>query len=252
MHYTMKMSIPLAAMLILMSGVVFAYAQDDSIEIQAGVRVETPTPRPRPLQLLHDKRIELQQNARDAVKEIRQDAKNIRADVRLDIKAATTGAERRDILKDAREDRADVRASIKTRLQGAVRANLGAAINRLHAATKGFDSLISRMESRIEKLKGRGIDATSVEATLSTAVSLTATAKADAEALSSIIGSVSDESDVASVKAQIRSGIEKATASTKAAHQALLKAAQELSALVRANAGSAEASGSTTVDAGTD
>jgi len=238
MHHAMKITVPLAAALLLAGSVAPAFAQiDGSIEIQATTRAGTSTPRPRPLQLLYDKRMELQ-----------RDAKTIRANVRFDIKAATTAAERRDIRTGAQEERKDTRAGVKARVQAVMRANLGAALMRLGAANKSFDALIRRMQSRIGKLNDRGVDTASVEATLSTAISLTAEAKADAEAFFGVIGSVTDTSDVESLKARIRAAIEKATASAKAAHAALLKAAQELAALANAGAG-ASATTTATVNA---
>ena len=117
-------------------------------------------------------------------------------------------------------------------------------MRRMNAALNQFENIVTRIESRIEKLKARGVDTASVEASLSTSVGLVATAKVDVQALSTLVASVTESSDAASVKEQLRAAIDKATGSVKAAHRALLDTAKALSALVRVSA-EAEASTST-------
>lgn len=241
MQYVTSISLPVAAVALILG--IFGSVSAETVGVGTNVSVSaTSEVRPRPLQLLHDK-LELQKKALVEIRSIRQDAKDFRADVRIDLKAASSGAGRRDVLKEARTE---IKTGIKERLQVLARTHLGSAIARLNAATRNFDNLISRIGSRIEKLKARGVATASVEVSLATAVRLTATAKADAKALTDLIGSITDASDPATVKAQIRAAIDTATASVKAAHLALLKTARELSGLTPRVKAGAEAT--TTVD----
>ncbi len=245
--------LPLVATLILsLAGV--TYAEDGSAEtsVTVGATTSRSKPRPTPLQVMQEKKARLLENARSIRQNLRGDLQEERAETRVELRAATSGPERRDIIKGSLEDRKEVRAdaraeikgNIKERLQALIKTHVGSIIRRLGAAFKQFDNIIERIDSRIQKLKQRGVDTSSVEASLSTSASLVATAKENAGALSTLVGSVSESSDAASVKEQLRTATDKATASVKAAHRALLETAKMLSAIIRASA-SVESSSST-------
>ncbi len=251
MQNVLKISLlPLIAAVIFgLAGIV--YAEDGTAETSASAEVTMtvqatttrPRPRPMPLQVMQEKKAQLREGVRGAVQDMRGDLKEEHLETRVEMRNATSGAERRDIMKGSVEDRkeirgdarAEIKGNIKERLRALVKTHVGAAMRRMNTALNQFDNIIERVDSRIEKLKGRGIDTASVETSLSTSVGLVATAKADVQALSTLVESVNESSDAASVKEQLRAAIDKATASVKAAHRALLDTAKALSALGRAS-----------------
>ena len=215
---------------------------ETSASTEISAEVQTAPLKTRPLQLLREKSMELKEKARTQVEDLKDEATEIRTNVRIDLKNASSGPERHDIVRDARTE---LKANLKERLQALFRTHLGSVIARLNIALQHFNNFVSRIESRIEKLQERGVDATSVEASLTVAVSAIATAEADVEALSSLVSSVTDASDTETVKAEIRATINKAVESVKAAHRALVATTKDLVALVRA---SATINSTTTVD----
>jgi len=236
-----KTTLLLLALVLVFASMSIARAEETSVEgnASAEANVNIQSPKPRPLQILNN----IRANIKD---KIQGEVRDFKMEVRTDLRSATSGAERKDIIKDAREQKQEFRSNMKERLQALFRTHLGSAIARLNAALRHFDNFVERIESRIEKLKERGIDTASVETSLASSVSIIATAKVDVQALSDLLSSVSDTTDVETVKAAIRAAIEKATASVKAAHRSLVEVAKALSALVRA---SVEINSETTVDA---
>ena len=229
----------LLGLALLLASASIAFAQEASAEANAETNVKV-----RPLQILHETRVELKADARTELGGLKDEATGIRMDARIELKNASSGAERRDIAKDAA---VELRANIKERLQVLFRTHLGSIMARLNAAIQHFDNIAARIESRIEKLNDAGVDTASVEASLRAAVEANATAEADVEALSTLASSVTETSNAETVKAEIRAAIQEATASIKAAHRAFLDTAKQLSTLVRA---SLEINSATSVDAG--
>ena len=230
---------------ILLGGAGFASAE--SIDASAEVRATTTRPALRPLQLLRDE-------AKGVIKNMRIDIKDSREQMRDDIKNATSSEERRAIMNEnrtenasARDDaRAEVKADISERLSAIklkisdrtkelFKTHVARASNRLDAVLGSLDKFVERIQSRITKLKGGGANTTSVEASLASSVSLIATAKADSAAIDAIIAATTDTSDPATVRADMKAAIEKASASVKAAHQALMNTVKDLVALTRAS-----------------
>ncbi|OGG45040.1 hypothetical protein A2673_03040 [Candidatus Kaiserbacteria bacterium RIFCSPHIGHO2_01_FULL_50_13] len=180
-------------------------------------------------------------------KEMRAEEQERRADVRTDVKAETNIEVRKEMRVEEQERRADVRADmqekreemrdgLRARVHNLLRAQLGAIVNRLTVSLRYFDTMVGRIESRIEKLSDRGLDVAGVEASLAVAVDLIVTAKVDVQAIVDVVEGANDTSDPASLKAELRSAITKAVASVKAAHRALIGVAREMVALVRASA----------------
>ena len=237
-----KASLPLvAALMLLFASTIPAFAQGTSAEANA----ETDTSvNMRPLQILHDTRAELKADARLELGGLKDEAGDIRTNARIELKNASSGPERRDIVREAG---VELRANIKERLQVLFRTHLGSIMARLNAAIQHFDNIAVRIESRIEKLDEAGVDTATVETSLSTAVEANAAAETNVNALSSLVASVTDGSNAETVKAEIRAAIHKATASIKVAHRAFLDTAKQLSALVRA---SAEINSDASVDTG--
>ena len=226
---------------LLLAGATTALAQGTSAE--ANVETDTSV-NMRPLQILHDTRAELKADARLELGGLKDEAGDIRTNARIELKNASSGPERRDIVREAG---VELRANIKERLQVLFRTHLGSIMARLNAAIQHFDNIAARIESRIEKLDEAGVDTATVETSLSTAVEANAAAETNVNALSSLVASVTDGSNAETVKAEIRAAIHKATASIKVAHRAFLDTAKQLSALVRA---SAEINSDASVDTG--
>lgn len=225
--------------LILIGTGVVAQAQEE--EVDTGVSVEPSVREITPLQFIKEKRLELQQKARLDLETSKKALQNARMEVRIDLKDASSSSERRttvgemrDKREDARGEKKEIRAGLKARLQSLMRTHLGASVARLNAALRHFDNFVERIDSRIEKLKERGADTASVETSLSEAVVRIASAKEDVQALVSLIDSITDTGDPATVRSEVRAAVTKATESTKIAHQALLKTARELIALIKA------------------
>ncbi len=243
---------PLAAVFALsVAGV--AHAQDAGAQMNVTMEATVRPARPMPLDIMLEKKAQLRGDIRNVREEMRGDLQVERVETRVQMREAATGTARRDIMKESIEDRreiredarAEIRGTLQERIQALVQTHIGNALQRMKTALGRFDNIIDRIESRIEKLKAAGTDTASVEASLATSASLVATAKADAQAVSDLVISVKAASDTASVKEQLRSTIEKATASIKAAHNSLFETAKKLSALVRA---SAEADTNATVE----
>ncbi|RJR12779.1 hypothetical protein C4585_03230 [Candidatus Parcubacteria bacterium] len=246
----------LTALISLFGSVSIAFAEDASAEIEGSAEVQLGMPppggpgKPRPLQILHDQRKDLKEKAKGELKTLKQEGREMWKDAKTEWKTASSGPERREALK---EERKEMKANMKERLQVLFRTHLGNAVNRMNAAIQHFENFTERIESRIEKLKERGIVTTSIEAKLDLAVDAVAKADADVSAFASIASSTPDESTAEEVKSEIRAALNKAKDSIRAAHRALIATVQELTAVVRANAGTrAEINSTTTVDAEND
>ena len=225
---------------------------DTSAAVQIDAQVRTNQTQTRPLQLLREKALELKQDTRNQIDETKDRVLDVRATMQADIKTSTSAPIRRDLIQQAqdrlgelRDRQVELRGTLRERLQALLRTHLGSAIARLNAALRHFDNIVVRIESRIEKLQDREIDTTSAEALLEVAIDAIVVAKVDVEALTSVIGSVSNTSDAATIRAEIRAAIIQARDSVKAAHRALVATAKELVALIRA---SATINSTTTVD----
>ncbi len=204
----------------------------------------TPEMRAQVRSEIKDTRTEFRDSAQEKREEFRTELKD-------DMKNAATGT-RRDVMRGAIEDRKELqkeikddrmqmrseikerKAALKDRIKDALKTRLGSAITRLNNAVQQFDSLSARIQSRIDKLKASGATTTTAESALSSAASLIVVAKADITALQSLVNSASSSADDAAtetIKAQIKTAMEKATASVKAAHEGLRAAVQTLSGI---------------------
>lgn len=240
----------LSALILTLSFAGTTSAEDANVstETETAATVDANTGSTNPLPLMRPALLQnLQNNAQDAIQNVRKNLNPL-----IQMKSSSTSDERKNIIEDFREKKAELNSERKTaimnfkeRMQALARTHLGATITRFSTLIRHFENIAERMESRIEKLKALGADTASVETSLETAVTLTTTAKADVEALKNLINEVTDSSDPETVKTAIRAAIGKATASVKAAHQAFIKAARELSALAKATI---EINSETTVD----
>jgi len=216
------------AMIAFLSFTSMAFAQSVDVDASVGAQVKPLRP------------IELLKQQREKMQDIQGDIKARQLNAVSDIKNASSGPERRDIMRDARmenkesrEEMRELRGTFRDRLHALVQTHIGTIVNRFNNALERFDNLVARMESRIEKLEDRGVDTTSVEASLAISVDLVDEAKADVRAVVSIIDSVTDASDGDSVREELRTAIRQAIASIKAAHRGLLSTAKMLAEIVR-------------------
>lgn len=170
--------------------------------------------------------------------ELKEDMKNAATGTRRDIMRGAID-DRKELQKEIKDDRMQMRseikerkAALKDRIKDALKARLGSAITRLNNAMQQFDNLSARMQSRIDKLKANGAATATAESALSSAAALIITAKADISALQSLVNSASSSADDAAaetIKGQIKTAMEKATASVKAAHEGLRAVTKALS-----------------------
>lgn len=254
MHTKARVLSAVLASTIIIFGASMTQAEEVAVETSAEVTVTTEAPtRPRPFILPRNAQ-EIRDAARERIEILRQNTIEQRAETRVDIRTASSAEERRDAVKEAQTERAEmrdraqeIRGNLKERLQALVKTHVGAVIRRSENALNMFSNLVSRIESRITKLHDRGVDTTGVEASLAASVSLIASAKIDVEALKGIVNSVNEASEASTVKAELRTAIEKVTVSIKAAHASLLNTAKQLSELVRISA-SAESTTSVEVN----
>lgn len=227
--FSTKQAIAASATILILGFASITFADTD-VSVTAEVDVETKPL--RPIQLLREQH--------ENIQKMQDDIKRTRMEAVMEVKSATSGLDRKEIMQTARENQEgtrqemrDARETFRERLQTLVKTHIGTIVRRLNAALEHFDSLVARIESRIEKLQSEGIDTAPVEASLAISVNLVSAAKTDTQALVSLIDSVQDTSDADSVKTAIRAAIQKATESVKAAHRGLLSTAKMLVALVR-------------------
>jgi len=215
-----------------------AFAQT-AAELEATATINaglTPPPLPqKPLDIIKARAQQIKQNAQNA-------KGDLRTDVKMEFQHATTPGARLDVLKDAAKERVGITrdriastTALKTQIKAAVRIHAGLIKQRFQLALRHFDNLLTRIESRIEKLKTAGVATTSVETELSLAKAANATAEADVQAVADFIASVEDCHDRAAVRAELDAKVKKAQESIRLTHQALMKTVRALVTLARPN-----------------
>ena len=113
-------------------------------------------------------------------------------------------------------------------LQAIVRLRGGEIRNRFRLAINHMNNILTRIDSRLEKMRAAGVDVGAV-ATLKVDAELALdTAEADVQAITDYMASVNDSSDRAHVRAELAAKIKTAHDSLKAAHAALLKVVRAL------------------------
>ena len=256
----------------------FAIAQENN----AGTPLPLPPRSTRPLDLLRDKKaiVDMQMDVKAGIKtehlEFRGDVidkrKAMHADVKAALDAASTRDEKQAILMDARKDRAEFHMQVKTDAEtmrasfkdqrGEVRdarraqiaEHLSMVMHRLVNALERFDQILSRIDSRIEKLQSEGVDvSTALSASASASVSIDAAhvAVADAEAaIETAAHSETPRDHIEEVRVAVRAAVD----AVKAAHEALKETLRAIKALVPgipAGVGAGAAKGETNAEAKT-
>ncbi|MFZ2556036.1 MAG: hypothetical protein WAZ27_01265 [Minisyncoccia bacterium] len=242
-------------------GFALAHESDDPAHTEAHVNAEAgtggaPGAKPmKPLDLIRKAKEEKQNIQQNAM----EDKKELRAETKIQMQNASSGAQKREVMKGAWDDRKDIaktrmasssdlRGKIKD-IRGAIREHAGRVKERFALALRQFEKLMARVESRIEKLKADGVATASVEADLEAAKSANVAAKADVQAVADFVASVDETADRETVRTQIQTLTKEAQASIKAAHEALKTLVKNLSALAKENKPKVDTSASVEAEA---
>lgn len=249
-------------------GFALAHESEDPAHVEAHANAEAgatiePGGKPaKPLDAIRRAQ-EAKQNMQHNIKQNAIDAKKeLRVETKMQMQNASSGAEKREVMKGAWEERKDIaktRMASSSDLRGkvkdvrsAIREHAGRVKERFALALRQFEKLMTRVETRIEKLSAGGVDTTSIEADLEVAKSANVEAKADVKAVADFVASVDETADRATVRTQIQTLTKEAHASIKAAHEALRKLVKNLSALSKENKPKVDASASVEAEASTE
>ena len=205
-----------------------AFAQQDTSNLGAG-------------QSMRAQRLDIKDAIKNAQQNFKMQIKDLQQETKDKMKSATSSFERGNIIKNAKDERKGIldnrkasTTAMRTQFKELVRRQFGVTIQRFSVALKQFDNLASRIQSRIDKMKGLGIDTSSVETSFATAKSAIETARADAKAVADIVAQVTNASDKKTVHSQIEVAVKKANESVKAAHKALEATSKALVSVARA------------------
>ncbi|MDO8481928.1 MAG: hypothetical protein Q7S75_02515 [bacterium] len=192
------------------------------------------------IQDINTKRTDLKADIKDVKEGYREKSVDLRQDTKERMTVATSSGERREIEKNAIEKRKEIigerQASttvVREQQKKLARQHLGIIVQRYGIVIKQFENLSGRIQSRIDKLKGAGIDASTAESALATANTLIAQVKTDVQTLKDLVTQVSAGTDAKTIRAQVEAAVKKADASIRSAHKALERAAKALVALAR-------------------
>lgn len=215
------------------------------------------------------------QPQREAVKEFRQEAAEVRGEIREDrrefregvastsasmrtetrsaLKNASTSEERREIREDAREDRREFREDVastsasmrsenkekredlREKARELVVGRLKTVAQRFSGAIERFDQIKARIDSRIEKLAASGID-TSIAKTASDNAGRTIQAAKDAvSAARSTLDSATASENPKEQMESVKTAIQNATKAIKAANDSLKEAIRALVSIAPKN-----------------
>lgn len=243
MHHTLRVS-SLAVLLLLAffsTPFVFAQETDTPLEEPALETSAAPTnPGNRPL---------------DAIKERAQQIKQNAQGVKPILPRATSTMEKRDAAKNALEERTDAaraRMASTTDIARGIKALIlmhgGQIKNRFHLAITHLENILTRVDTRLDKMKTAGIDVSSVETLNTNAKTALIKAESDAKAVAEYVASVSDSNDRTNVRKELQSKIAIAQDSLKKAHAAVKEVVAALTKLAKSNnapRGSASSTGNT-------
>jgi cation transport regulator ChaB len=226
-------------------GFALAHETDDPVHMdahaQADANVGTSGTPPRPLDLVRQKALEIKQGA------------GAKADMRVEMKGASSSPEKRPLKAEARIDIAKERqassSNLMRKIKDAVHQHAGLIKQRFGLALRQFEQLSARIETRLEKMKAEGVATASVEAELAVAKTANVEAKADVQAVADFVASVDDSADRAAVRTELQALIKEAQTSIREAHQALQKVVRSLVALGKENKPKVDASTSVETEA---
>jgi len=237
-HMTFLTRVYLPVVIILFSLLLYApFALAQDVQTDADVQVSggatVPQPFIKPLDALKARAKEIKQGAMDA-------RIDLRADTKVRMQNATTSGERKDILKGAAGARVDImkdRKASSTDLRGDVKALIrwhgGLIKQRFVLAIRHFNNILTRIDTRLDKLQSEGVNTDAVAKMKVDAEVAIDKAEVDAKAVADFVATVPDESDRATVRAELNSKIKTAQESIKAAHTAVQKVVRGLVDLVK-------------------
>ena len=220
---------------------------DSDASTNTNTQTNTRTPQPKPKPLLQPIKNLLNADKRENVKGRMDDRKNAmeeRKDVieekRENMQTSTT--ERMGERKDEMKERAsNLREKGRENAISRIKMNIARYVRMLGAVIEREEKLISRIQSRADKLASEGKDVSAVITALVTATRELTAAKSDlarikttAEATASV--TVEASATPATVFGNIRDIIQNAQKHIRAAHQAILDAVRALKAVGSVNA----------------
>jgi hypothetical protein len=251
MNYTLRLTIITAAILILSAP--FAFAQDVDVNVAAEASIGAPMDVPRdpsgkpirPLDAIR-KAQQVKQNIQERALDQKRD---LREGALMQMKSATSGAERRDIMKDAAREGAGIMknrmastSGLKMKIKDAVRRHGGLIRERFANAIQHLTGIMGRIETRVEKMKTNGIDVSAVESLQVRAEAAIDTAETDIAAVKTYIEGVSETSDRETVRTELDARIKEARESIRLAHEAVRQTVKALADLAKENRPAANAS----------
>ena len=221
---------------------------DSNASTDTNIQTNTRTPQPKPKPLLYqpiknllnaDKR-ENVKGRMDDRKNAMEERKDVIEEKRGNMQASTT--ERMGERKDEMKERAsNLREKGRENAISRIKMNIARYVRMLGAVIEREEKLISRIQSRADKLASEGKDVSAVTTALVTATRELTAAKSDlasikttAEARASV--TVEASATPATVFGNIRDIIQSAQKHIRAAHQAILDAVKALKAVGSVNA----------------
>jgi chromosome segregation ATPase len=225
--------------------------------------VQLPTVPPLPLRanlpVIQERRADLVQTAKEMRDNLKANIIDVRANTKEEMQAASSSTERREIernaieqrkemienrkenasvISDQRKDLLEARkekaSEIRDRIKEQAHQHIETMKRRYEVALKQFENLVTRIESRIEKMRGNGIDTAQAESALSLAVSAIARARNDAQTLANLNGQIQSGDDARAMRLQVGEDVKTLHESIKSAHNALVNAGKELIAAAKA------------------
>lgn len=195
------------------------------------------------------KRNDIKVEIKDTRRDIKKESSELREDTKAKMSAATSSAERRAIEKSAIEQRKEIiserkasTTALKEKRNALQREHLQAITKRYWVAIKQFENLAARIQSRIDKMQGAGVDTSTAESALGTARSAIAQVKTDVQAVRDLLSQAETAADPGALREQVAAGVKKAGESVKSAHKALQTAAKTLVTLVKTEKSSLKSS----------
>ncbi|MDO8553107.1 MAG: hypothetical protein Q7S01_06340 [bacterium] len=196
-------------------------------------------PAPARATVIREKRADLKGALKDVQANFKTSVKDLRTGTKAQMQVASSSAERRAIERNAVQN---TKALIQARKASSTkiieqkkelaRKNVGKIEQRYVVAIKQFDNLVTRIQSRIAKMKSAGADTTKAEAALARAQTAIEQVKADAQKLADL--RAQDQSGQAKeLRARVEAAVKQVNASMKAAHNALDKAGKALTVIER-------------------
>lgn len=184
---------------------------------------------------MKEDRAEFRATVQTGKKEIREEGKAMREDMRNKIQGAVTPEARKalgDEMKDKREamqdKRKEFRGKVKEERKEFVQKHLTIAGQRFGGVINQFDTILTKLNEYVTKRKSEGATTTDAEAAIAAAKTATDSAKTAIAKVTEISGTIgTGDADKDAIKAAVQA----ANDAIKAAHAALKTAGEKVRAL---------------------